>query len=224
MENENKNLSNTIVGALRERGLTAEKLAETTGISERFLESLIEEKFETLPPLPYVRGYLMKIADVLDLDGEELFREYLEDNKEVKRSGKRDRLPVNRFETPKLRGRLVVPLLIILAVLLYVFLRTPLFGETNGLVLENLEEDITYSDESTFTVSGRISDSYKLTLNGERIYPDEDSNFTVQINLKEGFNTLVFDAKKFLRKEKTITKQVFYKVPTEEENNQDGEE
>lgn len=217
-------MSNTLVAALRARGLTAEKLAEMTGVSERFLESLIEDKFEALPSLPYVRGYLIKIADALGLDGEELFKEYLKDNEMVKRSGKNDRLPENRFKTPRLTGKLLIPIILILAVILYLVLRIPVFGGANGLLLRNLEGEITYSESSVFAVSGRIGDSYKLTLNGERIYPDEEGNFTAQVELKEGFNTLVFGVKKFLGKEKAVTKQIFYERPVDLSVSQNGEE
>jgi hypothetical protein len=61
-------------------------------------------------------------------------------------------------------------------------------------------------------------------LNGERIYPDENGNFSKEIELKEEFNTLVFEAKKFLGKESTVTKQIFYEKPAEENFSQNGEE
>ncbi len=210
MESEERSLSNTLVGALRARGLTVGKLSELTSVSERFLESLIEDKFDSLPSLPYTRGYLMKIADVLNLDGEELFNEFLKDNEAVRRSGRGDRLPGNRFEKPRLTGKIVVLVLVILAVLLYVFLKVSLFAGRDGLFLQNLGDDITYSSEPFFAVSGQVGDSYELTLNGEKIYSDKDGDFTAQIELKEGFNTLVFVTKKFLGREKTVTKQVFY--------------
>jgi transcriptional regulator with XRE-family HTH domain len=217
VEQEEKNLSSTLVGALQAKGLTAEKLAEATGVSERFLESLIEDKPESLPPLPYVRGYLMRVADVLSLDGDELFEEYLKGNRAVKRSGKYDRLPENRFKKSKSISRLIIPLLAILGILLYVILRTPLFAGTDGFVIKNLDEGITYADEPVFMVAGELGDSRRLTLNGERVYPDERGNFTARIELEAGFNTLVFNVKKFLGKEKTVTKQIFYIKDAEEE-------
>lgn len=210
MGNEERTLSGTLVGALRARGITAGKLSELTGVSERFLESLIEDKFESLPSLPYTRGYLMKIADVLGLDGEELFNEFLRDNAAVKRSGRDDRLPPNRFEKPRFTGKLIVLAFVILGVLLYVFLKVSFFAGRNGLLLRNLSDEITYSNEPVFAISGRIGDSYELTLNGEKIYADGNGDFTAQVELKEGFNTLIFAAKKFLGGEKTVTKQIFY--------------
>lgn len=216
MEIETKNLSNTLINALRKKGLTLQKLAEATGVSERFLESLVEDKFENLPSLPYVRGYLMKVADILDLDGEELWQEYLKDNEAIKRSGKNDRLPENRFVGPKLGGKLLFLIAIVLIFILYIVFKPIIIKDTNGLLLDNLREDITYTDKPFFNISGRIKEGYGLTLNGKRIYPDEDGNFEVQITVQEGFNTLVFGIKKFLGKERKITKQLFYRAPTED--------
>lgn len=224
MNEENKSLSNTIVAALRARNLTVGKLAEATGVSERFLDSIVEERFDNLPPFPYVRGYLRKVGDALGLDGEELIREYLEGNEAVKRSGKNDRLPENRFEVPKLKNKIIVTGVVVLFVLLYAVFRTPLFGDVSGLTLRNLDDEITYSTTSEFTVSGKIGSAYKLTLNGEKIYPDEKGNFSKEIKLNEGFNTLVFEAKKFLGKESTVTKQIFYQSQAVESSNQNGEE
>ncbi len=208
---ETKDLSNAILGALRTKGLTLPKLAETTGISERFLSSFVEGKFENLPAVPYIRGYLMKIAEVLDLDGEQLFRDYLKDNKAIKRSGRHDRLPENRFATGKLNVKLIFLVLIILGILLYILLKIPLVRDVNSLIFYNLNEEITYTNEPNFMVWGRVGRSYKLTLNGERIYPNEDGNFGARIKLQDGWNTLTFSLKKFLGKERTITKQIFYK-------------
>ena len=86
---ENKSLSNLILDSLRLKGMSVEKLAQLTGISEMFLEQLLEEKFEKLPSYPYVRGYLIKIGNVLNLDGEKLCQEYIKHNQTIKSSGKK---------------------------------------------------------------------------------------------------------------------------------------
>ncbi|MCP6720132.1 MAG: helix-turn-helix domain-containing protein [Patescibacteria group bacterium] len=215
MKTEVKSLSSTIINALRVKGFTVEKLAQTTGVSDRFLESLVEEKFENLPPSPYVHGYLVKIAGALGLDGESLWQEYLKDNDVIKRSGKSDQLPRNRFVTSRLRGKAILVGLVILGFIVYVVLRTPLFLNQPGLELMNLSNDTTFTEDANFSILGKVSSAYKLTLNGERVYPDDDGNFEKTIPLQEGFNTLVFSVKKFLGKERLITKQVFYQVNEE---------
>ena len=215
-----RNLPNTIINALKAKGLTIEKLAQTTGISDRFLESLIEERFEDLPPLPYVRGYLIKIAGVLGLDGEDLWRGYLRDNNLIKRSGKSDQLPTNRFVVSKLSGKLILVSLVVVSFIVFAVLRTPLFSDRLGLELINLPNDTTFTNDTTFNILGKVKSAYKLTLNGERIYPDSNGDFEKTIPLQEGFNTLVFNVKKFLGKERIITKQIFYQVSEKKQNDQ----
>ena len=56
--------------AMEIRGLTIERLSELTGISKRHLSAFIEGDFKKFPPLAYLRGYLMKISEVLRIDGE----------------------------------------------------------------------------------------------------------------------------------------------------------
>ena len=101
-----KNLINLILEALKLKGMNLEKLSQLSGVSERSLALLLEEQFDKLPPAPYVHGYLVKIAETLNLDGRELWREYLKNNEEIRRSGKEDILPLNRFAIPKLNKKL----------------------------------------------------------------------------------------------------------------------
>ncbi|TSA45348.1 helix-turn-helix domain-containing protein, partial [bacterium] len=53
-ETNDQKLTNFILEALKLKGLTLDKLSQLTGVSERSLALLIEEKFDKLPPAPYV--------------------------------------------------------------------------------------------------------------------------------------------------------------------------
>ena len=212
---ETKTISTTIITALKAKGLTVEKLAQATGISDRFLESLVEERFEDLPPPPYVRGYLIKIAGVLGLDGEELWREYLSGNGSIKRAGGGDQLPRNRFASKGLNKKVILVGVVVLGIALYVIVKTPLFSGQPGFTLTNPTQDITVTQEPTFILSGTVSPAHTLTLNGERIYPDRNGSFEKEILLHAGFNTLVFSVKKLIGKEKVTHKQIFYKTEGE---------
>ncbi|KKU94472.1 MAG: DNA-binding protein [Candidatus Jorgensenbacteria bacterium GW2011_GWA1_48_13] len=210
MEHEAKNFSSILVQAIKAQGLTTEKLAALSGVSDRFLESLVEEKFDSLPAEPYVRGYLLKIAEVLGLDGEALWAEYLKDNDLIKRAGRGDEFPKNRFALPKINVKFVLLGILIVALAAFLFLRLPLFSSGKALELMNPREDSTIVGGRNFTLEGRIDSVYALSVNGERIYPDENGNFEKNVELQEGFNTFVFTFKKALGKEQTLTKQIFY--------------
>jgi len=211
---DNKNFSSVLVQAIKAKGFTVEKLSQLTGISDRFLASLVEEKFDNLPPEPYVRGYVIKIAEVLGLDGEALWADYLSDNELIKRSGKGDEFPKNRFVVPRLNFKLALLSFIVFVILAFFLLRLPLFSSGRVLELINPKEISVMTSDKNFVVAGKIDKAFTLSLNGERIYADENGYFEKPVELQEGFNTFIFTFKRFLGKEQTLTRQVFYRPAT----------
>lgn len=209
---ELKNLTNLILEALKMKGLTIDKLSQMTGVSERSLALILEEKFEKLPPSPYVHGYLVKIAEVLNLDGQKLWQEYLKDNDEIRRSGKEDILPPNRFAIPKTNKKMVIGIGAAVIILGYLAFRLPgLFGQP-ALTISDLNDNPTTVSDPSFTVHGIMNPADELTINGEAVYPKEDGSFEKNLLLQPGFNNVVFQIKKLLGKTNTITKQVFYQT------------
>lgn len=197
-----------LLDALRLKNISTEKLALATGISERFIELLLEERYEKLPPAPYLRGYLLKISDVLNIDGERLWDEYLKSHEAMRRSGPKDILPSNRFEIAKLNKKIIFGILIF-APLAYFAVQAPNMVGRPQLYLANLEDNMIAS-EAIFTVSGKIKPTDSLTINGQEVFPQENGEFTKIVNLNSGFNTIVFKVKRFLGKENVIIKNVYY--------------
>ncbi|KKU91622.1 MAG: putative transcription regulation protein [Candidatus Jorgensenbacteria bacterium GW2011_GWA1_48_11] len=208
-ENEQKNLSSLIAEALRIKGMSPEKLAQLTGISERPILMLIEEKFDKLPPAPYVRGYLIKIADVLGLDGKKLWAEYLKDNEAIRRSGKEDVLPPNRFAPPRWNKKFFWLGLVALLLVFYGAFRIISFNSQPFLSITDLPTSVNIP---SFTISGKMDPQAQLTLNNEQVYPDKDGNFQKEITLETGGNALIFIIKKPLGEPHTVTKQIFYQI------------
>lgn len=194
------------------KGLTLDKLSQMTGISERSLALILEEQFDKLPPAPYIRGYLLKIAETLNLDGQRLWQEYLKNNSEIRRSGKEDLLPSNRFAIQKVNRKVVAVSAAVLFILVYGISRLPfLFGQPE-LKITNLTESPTIVQDANFTVHGIINPADELRVNGEAVYPDKDGNFQKNILLQSGFNNIIFQTKKLLGKTYTVTKQIFYQT------------
>lgn len=211
METEMKTLSQLIAESMRRAGLDVERLGRLTGISERFIGALLEEKLNDLPSAPYVRGYLKRISEVLNLNGEEIWRVYLKDRQEIRRSGEKDKLPANRFAaSPLLKRPVVIIILLILVLLVYFLLRSgTIFGQTE-INFIGLGESYVVSPGSEFVIRGTIEPLASLTMNGTRLYPDEEGYFEVKVQLQPGLNTFEFKVAKFLGEEKTIVKQIFY--------------
>lgn len=213
MDRETKNLSEILTDSIRIKGITVEKLAQLSGVSERYITSLIEEKYKELPAAPYVRGYLLKIAAFLGLDGENIWQEYLKNHDALRRAGEKDHLPTNRFTTKNLGKKPILVGFLIIFIAGFFAARVVMFYSKPSLTLANLRDNMVVQS-SQFVLKGKIKPSNQLTLNGEEIYPDEKGNFEKAIELQPGFNTLVFKIKKLLGREHTVVKQIFYRQET----------
>jgi lambda repressor-like predicted transcriptional regulator len=216
MEYEEKNLSTIIATAMKTKGINVEKLAQLTGISDRFIESIVEEDFKKLPSSPYVHGYILKIAEALNLNGEELWEEYFKKNNEIKRAGSQDELPGNRFVMKHMNKHMVLGMVVAIIVIVFIFWRIQSHVGEPSLSLVDFKDEMIV-EQNTFDLRGKIDPRDQLIFNEEVLYPDTDGNFEKKISLEPGFNTLTFKIKKFLGKEYIIKKQIFLKVATSSE-------
>lgn len=211
MEEEVRSFSKIILEAMRYYDLNLEKLSRSSGISERHLEALLEEKFKQLPSAPYVHGYLTKISAILNLNSEELWRIYLKDNHNLRRSGEKDQLPPNRFSYRFwLSRRFIILATGVVIVGLYVFFQTSFFFNKPGLDFENLSEDSFIADNDKFIFRGKIEAPASLFINDEQISIDSVGSFEKTVYLNPGLNVFTFRAKKALGKELKVIKQIFY--------------
>lgn len=215
MEEEIRSLSKIILEAMRYYDLNLDKLARMSGISERHLEALLEERFKQLPSVPYIHGYLNKIAGLLNLNGEDLWRVYLKDNQNLRRSGEHDQLPPNRFSY---RSWLSRPVIFIAGGLVivgfYIFFQTSFFFNKPDLVFDGLVNDSLIVAEEKFIFRGRIEAPAALAVNDEQINLEPDGSFEKTVYLNPGVNIFTFKAKKILGKELKIIKQIFYEPAT----------
>ncbi|MFA6364992.1 MAG: helix-turn-helix domain-containing protein [Candidatus Paceibacterota bacterium] len=218
--NEQKSVGLLILDAMRNKSMSIEKLSQLTGISDRFLDLLTEEHYSRLPSAPYVRGYLFHIADVLNLNGEEIWKEYVQQNAiasakvTAPHPGKRDfssekKLSMNQLLT----ARNLSFAALVLVVLTIVIVRAAAFTGTPTLSLENFSDTLV-TTTSTFTVRGSFNPQNKLTLNEEVISVDEKGTFEKELTLTPGFNTFHFKIKGLLGKELEVTKQIYYTTST----------
>lgn len=214
----NSNLSSILIGAMRAKSLTTEKLSQQTGISERFITPLLEEDLNKMPALPYAHGYVLKIAEVLDLDGEEIWETYFRDNELLRSSGSKDRLPENRFALSWLNKKVLLLAIIILAVASYFVIRIFfIFDISREIKIEGLGDNVIVVSEPVFIIKGKINPDFGLTIDQSRIYPDTSGSFEEVIKLNPGLNTVTIILEGLLGREEKIIKQILYE-PLELEN------
>jgi cytoskeletal protein RodZ len=213
---ETKTVAMIIEEAMRAKSISMEKLAQLTGISERFLESLIKEKAGKLPSAPYLRGYLSKIADVLNLNGELLWSSYQKENavqKPVQKIEMANSIRDNEWikKLTNTKALLIIGGAVIVA--LIIMWRGSAFIGKPTLSLENFGDNISVST-STFLVKGKIDPKNQVTINDEVVFPDDVGAFEKTFTLAPGFNTFNFKVKGILGKELDITKQVYLTTTT----------
>ncbi len=194
---------------LQDKNINLAKLSESTGISERFLKALIEEKYEKLPAAPYIRSYLFKIADALNADGEKLWQEY-QKNVQLKKSGSSDHLPLNRFSPKPLNKKIIFALIAVILAGYLAFQYNFFSGKPTLSLLGQLASSTNPVSDPNLKIEGRVKSGDQLTINKENTYVDENGYFQKDFSLQPGLNIVQFQIKRFLGRETTITKQVLY--------------
>lgn len=207
--NEKSRIATTLGELIESHAIGVEKLSTLTEIPSRFITSLLNDEFSKLPPEPYVRGYLMKIARALKTDPDELVTVYKE-SAETAKSGANDKLPENRFrKAMAAKGWIIGLASIVLIGTFFLFRFNEIFG------ISSLEVAIpAVATSETLTVNGSIAPGDQLTINGEVVFTDEFGRFEKELVLAPGINRFEFRVKKFLGKEKTVIKEVYYEAPS----------
>ncbi|MDP2629458.1 MAG: helix-turn-helix domain-containing protein [Candidatus Harrisonbacteria bacterium] len=212
-------LHELISSRMHERRMNVERLASLSEIPEHYLKALLEGDYSALPPRPYVRGYLVKLAEVLDLDEDELLA--LQHKDQLGSAGASDTLPGKRYTAPKINLRWLITGIVILAIIAYgVF-----FSISSGTPYLELEvpppgSDPHVSQTAMITLEGSIEPGDSLFISGSEVAVDEAGLFRFEYELDPELNNIEFRVKRFLGKEITVTRQVFYQRAIQIETDQ----
>jgi len=210
---EPKKLNELLTDALGLRGLSVDKLAEATDIPPHYLSALISGDLIKLPPAPYVRGYLAKIAEILRVEAEPFITAYKREmeRESIKTSGPLDKLPSNRYAFKPFfkKGMVITGLVLILAVA-YLVWRADDFLGTPKIIITNPISDSIVVNVPSIKLSGQINPRDKLTINGEEVFVDKNGEFSNGFSLQSGPNAIEFKVKRFLGKEIKVVRQVIY--------------
>ncbi len=218
--NQYKSLGELIIEALKLRNLNTGKLSELTDIPVNYLIALNNDDLTGLPSAPYVRGYLVKIADVLKIDIDLLLRAYKQEIslQSLKTSGSSDKLPSNRYALNILTKKtVIVSGIIFILIIFYLIWQTSnpegMFSAFFGvpkIEIMNPPADILVVDNPTIELLGRVSARDKLIINAEEVLVEENGRFEKDFSLQPGINTFEFKAKRFLGKEVKVIRQVIF--------------
>jgi len=209
-----KDLKTLLDEALELKNVSHDKLAQATGIPERYIWALHNMEIDKLPAAPYVRGYIKKISEILHLNHDELWELY---KKELghKQSGVYDTLPINRFAIKRLSKKIIVSSVIGAAILIYLLMNVGRLTGIPKLIVINPAFDISTTSENIIRLTGYLEQRDKLLINEEEIFIGSDGTFNKEYDLQPGLNTIEFKAQRFLGREALQIRQVMYQ-PSEE--------
>ncbi len=210
--------SEFLLQKMGEKNFTVEDLSRLTGVSENYISALLENKFNELPANVFVKGYLQKIASILDIDEENLWNLYLKEYNNIM-PPLLDMLPTNRFDSKeKVPSQLFktfhyAPIIAIIFTALgfILFQSRILFGEPPLKINSPLFENIQTSD-NPFIIEGEGQPHSYITINGKEIYLSDDGKFSEPIQLKPGLNEISIKATNRIGKTKIITKQIYFET------------
>jgi len=212
MPEEVKNIPTQIIEKMRAKNVNVERLSQLSGVSERYISLLIEGKTDNLPPEPYVRGYIKKISEILELDEDDAWKEFLDRTGNIRKSGDADKLPSNRFEKKSYGGKILLLVFLLIPIAVFVLARSS-YTRKPEIDLNNLKAEITTTNTRLFTIIGVIDPAYTLRINDEQVLVEEDGSFGRETILDPGLNTITFRAKRLLGKEHIIIKRILYEKP-----------
>ena len=195
--------------AREDSGLTLKKFAETSKVQTKYLEYLEEGRYEKLPAFVYIQGFLKKYSQILDLSFDELLKQY-QNEIEVVSATKKEIVQLPSLRSPKIvitpkKLRWLAIIIVILAILGYFIYQLDYLIAPPKLILEYPVQDLTINT-SSIRISGQAEYSAKLTINGEQIFPDNNGQFSKEMNLSPGLNTLKIEAINRFGKTSEITR------------------
>lgn len=206
---ERMTVNEIVEGAMREKKMSVARLAELTDIPERYVGLLVRGERQGLPPAPYVRGYVIRIAEALNLDSGQVWQVYME-QQELKTSGEGDTLPTNRFAFKRVNKKGIMAVVVVLAVVAMAGFWTWKIAGREGIDVKNPAESGVVVYEPSIDLRGKINPGERLTINNEDVAIDRNGYFEKNFSLEPGINTVEFKVRRLLGKEDSVVRQIIY--------------
>lgn len=213
---EKRRLRESILDQIEAKDLRAQDLVERTGIPEQYLDAILNDTRQKLPAFPYIRVYLVKIAEVLGLNPADVIADYKAEFTSLI-SGSADTLPGNRFALPSARRKYLIGAGVIgLIILGFIFKSSGFFGQPHlSLVMPPIDsKDPFIVETSTIMLGGKVDSGDKLYINNQITPVLVDGSFAQKYELQPELNPIEFKVSRFLGRDLKVTKNVYYREAT----------
>ena len=203
-------LHEAIADRLAAKGWNVEHLAKLSGLPASVIAALVSGDQKRTPSAPYLRGYLERIAPLLELDAPALWSLY-HAHDFIRSAGARDALPKNRYALGYGARRWWLAA-VCAAALLFVYFGWRGLGllRQPALTITNPGDEITAVSSPTIILEGFSNPRDRVTIDGEEAFVAPDGRFQKEYALDPGMNVIEIATRRFLGKETRIMRQVIY--------------
>ncbi|MFA7628140.1 MAG: helix-turn-helix domain-containing protein [Candidatus Dojkabacteria bacterium] len=208
-----------------------ERVSADTKIQKRFLGYIENNQFEYFDSEVFLTGFIKIYAKYLDLDTSKVLALYRRSN-----PNKTTRNPANKKEGPKpskklkkkatLEPKLIITILLgifLFAIFTYIGFQIYKFQRPPSLEITAPAPDSQVQTEDII-VEGETDSESIIEINGAAVETNEQGEFSYEVTLKEGLNTITIKARKNNALEKIETINVTYAIDTLAEEDEEQEE
>ncbi|EKE15536.1 MAG: XRE family transcriptional regulator [uncultured bacterium] len=194
-----------------DRRLSLNEVSKHTRVQSKYLEYLEKGLYSKLPPEVYVKGFLRNYATFMGINEGVLLKQYEREkkiqqniNKNEKNEGKQKPINFSSFVvTPRIMA-VLVGFLLLIGGFFYLYSEVNSFISTPRLVILKPASGVTI-DGRNVRVSGVAEKNSKIFINEQPIVVNEKGEFSEDVGLQEGLNTITVKAKNKFDKETSQT-------------------
>ena len=206
-----RTIGQTIKDARVKKKLSLESLERQTKIKKEFIDALEKSRWEKLPELPVVTGFVKNIAPALKLSKRNLVALLRRDYPPKKLSINPKPDVFRKFTwSPKLTF-LTGMVVIILTIASYLFFQYRDFMSPPELVVDlPIEEQVV--DADLLTVSGKVDPEATVSVNNQQVIVGEEGEFSTEIEIIEDTREVVVKAVSRSGKESMVVRSIIPKL------------
>ncbi len=203
------------------KGYQLEEVAAVINVNLRYLKAMEEGDYAILPTGIYSLNYLREYANFLELDYEKLLKKFKVEQRIYQSRDQLDlfsRQTVDRkyfVATPNVIKYLTIALIALASLIYLWFLIQNIFVAPKLEVIFPTQGFI--SGRSELVISGKTEPETEVLINDQQAIVSATGEFSEEINLKSGVNTIVVTAQKAAKRKNTIIREVLFKETTKEE-------
>lgn len=211
------NVGRMLYDARIAKGTSLEQAERDTRIRAKYLRALENNNFDKLPGRSYVAGFIKNYSDYLGLNSNHtlaIFRRQFDDTQatQVLPRGMTESFGSSSFHlTPRLAAIIGSGILLVLF-FSYLFFEYRYVALAPTLTVDNPVNEQRVQVGS-IVVQGKSDPDATITINAQPVSLQVDGQFSTEVSLKPGINTITIESKNKFGKNATVMRVVEFTAP-----------